>query len=712
MKIQGKLWQFYIKVRNLLYFMIGITVIVLLFPKEGKFQYEFQKGKPWMHELLVAPFNFPIYKTDDVVKAELDSLLKDFQPYFRKDTMVVYNELKSLREKFRGEIWAVYVRELVKAGIDTASHAQKQRLEELGDRYLNGLVNIISDIYNRGIVDDPIVIENLVNPEHLISVINQQVVEDKQAELVFTQKTAYEFFRAEVSKLSEENIINGSDNRLFASVMDPMDFITPNLIYDAETSEKIKSSYESEISLTQGMIQAGEKVIALGEPVNDEKYQILQSLKREYETNPDVQRNLFMITAGQILLAVLAFVVFYFFLKSFRPEILLSGKNTFLLILLISLMSFLASLAIQSENLNVYVIPFVILPIIIKTFFDARIALFVHFLTILLIGFWAPNGFEFVFMNFIAGVVAIFSLTSLYRRGKLFVTAILTFISYSLIYTALGIMQEGRIENLDWLMYAWFSGNALLVLASYPLIYIFERVFRFLSDATLFELSDTNQPLLRELAEKAPGTFQHSLQVANLAEEAAREVGANPLLLRTGALYHDIGKMHDPMYYIENLSSGYNPHDKLKFEESAKIIIGHVIKGAELAKKKKLPEKIIEFILTHHGTTTVQYFYKSYLKQYPDTEVDVAKFTYPGPKPSTKEQAILMMADSVEAASRSLKTVTKEIMEELVENIIRTQRKEKQFDEADLTFREITIIKDLFKRKLINIYHARIEYPE
>lgn len=712
MNISERLMRLFIRIRNFLIFAIGVAIVVFLFPKEGKFKYEFQKGKPWMHEVLVAPFDFPIYKTEESIKTELDSLLRDFQPFFQLDSLVIHSELDKLDDNFKTTVWKEYVDQVLLSGKDTGSYSVKRDLEKVNEGFYNGLRMIISEVYNRGIVDDPVIIENLGNPEKLISVIQDQIVEDRQAELVLTRKSAFEYIRNSLITLSEEVSFQGLEPQLFTSLVDPMNYISPNLFYDRETSEKIRASFESEISLTEGMVQAGEKVIALGEPVNEEQYQILQSLKREYETNPNVQRNLATIIIGQILLASLAFLVFFLFLKNFRPEVLLSTKNTFFLVMLISLVIFLASLAIESENLNIYVIPFVILPIIIKTFFDARIALFVHILTIIIIGFWAPNGFEFVFMNFIAGVVAIFSLRSLYRRGILFITAIFTFLSYSAVYIGLGIIQEGNIQNLDWLMFAWFGGNALLVLASYPLIFIFERSFGYLSDATLFELSDTNQPLLRELAEKAPGTFQHSMQVANLAEEAALAVNADPLLIRTGALYHDIGKTQDPMFFIENLSSGYNPHDKLKFEESAKIIIGHVIKGAELAKKRKLPRMIIDFILTHHGTTTVQYFYKSYLKEYPDAAVDIEKFTYPGPKPETREQAILMMADSVEAASRSLKSVTKEGIEELVESIVRNQRKEKQFDNADLTYRQITIIKEVFKKRLLNIYHARIEYPK
>ncbi|MCK4922427.1 MAG: HDIG domain-containing protein, partial [Bacteroidales bacterium] len=581
-------------------------------------------------------------------------------------------------------------------------------LELERNHYYKEIWKIIKDIYDRGIVDDPLALENINNYDKLISVIDGQLVESRQSSIVFTHKTAFEYFRTSMARLK----VGISNDYSFISIIDPMDLLNPNLFYDDETSELIKNSYESELNLTYGMVQAGEKIIGLGEPVNEETFRILQSLKQEYETNPDVQRNMTIIIVGQVLLASFVFLVFYLFLTGFRQEVLANGKKTFLLIFLLTIMAYLASLAIKSENLNIYVVPFVLLPIIIKTFYDSRLALFVHILTILVIGFWAPNGFEFVFMNFIAGVVVIFTLRSVYKRGILFVTSILTLLTYSLVYAGMGVIQEGRIGALNWQMFAWFSGNALLVLTSYPLIYIFEKIFGFLSDATLVELSDTNQKLLRQLAEKAPGTFQHSLQVANLAEEAARVIGADPLLVRAGALYHDIGKKVDPEFFIENIQSGFNPHDRLEFEESAERIIGHVSKGVEIGRKKNLPKVIIDFIQTHHGTTTVQYFYKSYLKKYPDTEVDGRKFTYPGPRPESREQSILMMADSIEAASRSMKEVNKEIIEELVEKIIGYQQSENQFDLSDLTLKEITTIKELFKKRLQTIYHTRIEYPK
>jgi hypothetical protein len=359
-----------------------------------------------------------------------------------------------------------------------------------------------------------------------------------------------------------------------------------------------------------------------------------------------------------------------------------------------------------------YVVPFALIPIIIKTFYDARLALFIHIITVLLVGFFAPNGFEFVFLSFIAGIIAIFSLTNLYRRGKLFLSAGLVILTYSFVYFGLAITQEGNFSGIEYRNFLYFAFNGSLILLAFPLIYLFEKIFGFVSDLTLMELSDSNQKLLRNLAEKAPGTFQHSLQVANLAEEAIRKIGGNPLLVRTGALYHDIGKMNNPVYFIENQRTGFNPHDMHEFDESANIIISHVKDGVELAKKHSLPDQLIDFIRTHHGTTKVQYFYRSYIKKFPDKDVDVNMFTYPGPKPYSKEMAVLMMADSVEAASRSLSDINEEKIGILVESIISDQMNDGQFDYVDINFKDITEIKTLFKDKLMNIYHARIKYPE
>ncbi len=711
--------RFYQKVKGFLksaslffIFLAGAAVILSLFPRQGKFRYEFQKGKPWMHEILVAPFDFPIYKSDAEVQSETDSLLKRFQPYFQVDSLVYPEVQAKLKIDFEAA-WKNYITRR-EARTDSARSVLGSNLKEgaLKQTYYTTLDQLIGNIYSRGIVSDPIQLELAIKNDAVINVMNGQVVTERTAGNVFTQPKAYESLMTELKALAAKFQPHIEASGRFSAFYDPSSLIEANLIFDENTSNRVKESLKSEVSLTQGMVQEGEKIIALGEPITEEKFRILQSLKHEYETNLDVSRDYNLIFVGQIILVGFAFVVLYLFLFHFRKEVLESAKKTFFIILLVDIVAVLAAITIRAEAISFYVVPFVLLPIIIKTFYDARIALFAHIISILLIGFWAPNAFEFVFLNFIAGVITLFALRNVYRRGILFVTAIFAFFSYSVVYTGMSILQEGSLASIDWRNYTWFAGNALLLLSSYPLIYIFEKSFGFISDATLLELSDTNQPLLRELSEKAPGTLQHSLQVANLAEEAVLTIGGNSLLVRTAALYHDIGKMNDPSYFIENLTSNFNPHDNLDFEESAAKIISHVTIGIELAKKHKLPNVIIDFIRTHHGTTKVLYFYRSYLKKYPDAEVDAEKFTYPGPKPFSRETAVLMMADSVEAAARSLKLINKEIINKLVEDIISYQISEKQFDNVEITFRDFTKIKEVLKSKLVNIYHARIEYPK
>jgi len=400
------------------------------------------------------------------------------------------------------------------------------------------------------------------------------------------------------------------------------------------------------------------------------------------------------------------------FLLNFRKDILEHFIKTLFILSLIVIFILVARLTLTWNAVSIYLIPFTLLPIIIRAFYDSRLALFIHNVTILMIGFFMPNSFEFIFLQIIAGMIAIFSLVNVRRRGQLFMTAIFIFLAYGVLYLGIAVVQEGSFESIRWKNFAWFGGNGLMILAAYPLIYIFEKLFGFLSDVTLMELADTNQKLLRTLAEKAPGTFQHSMQVANLAEEVIFKIGGNSLLIRTGALYHDIGKMGLPHFFIENQGIGTNPHDEIEIEKSVEIITGHVQFGIEMAHKYKLPEPVIDFIRTHHGNTKVQYFYKTFIKKFPESSVDLQKFTYKGQPPSTKETAVLMMADAVEASARSLKVYTEQKINELVENIISYQMTEKQFDNAAITLREISEAKEILKKKLKNIYHSRIEYPK
>jgi putative nucleotidyltransferase with HDIG domain len=676
----------------------------LLFPREGKFRYEFQKGNPWLHEEFMAPFDFPIYKFEEELASERDSILMEFKPYFMFDRNIVNQQLE-LYESLFEEQWDTYLREKGD-GIEGNSRG----MEAVKSNYARFTNDILSFVYNKGILGSEDILGMVDNQNLTIVIIENQFAEERNYEEVFTQRQAYEYFLGRIRAYTDS--LNRKGDVEFFRSMNINEILIPNLFYDEATSTQVKNELIERISLTRGMVQAGQRIISRGELVNTEKFRILESLKMEYEKNLGFSGQINYVFLGKIILVVISMILLYVFLYNFRQEVLQSNRETTFILLLVLIMAAVSSITLRYDVFNLYILPFAIVPIMIRTFFDARLALFIHIIILLIVGFWAPNSFEFIFLNLITGIVAIFSLTNSYRRGILFLTAIYIIISYSAVYFAFSLIQEGNVATINFKTFPWFAGNGLLILSVYPLIFIFEKTFKFLSDSTLIELSDTNQPLLRELAEKAPGTFQHSLQVANLAEEAVYQIGGNPLMVRTGALYHDIGKMSKPLYFVENLSTEYNPHDELAFEESARIIIDHVGKGVEIAKKHRLPDMIMDFIRTHHGTTIVQYFYKSFLERYPDDQADLRKFTYPGPRPFSREMAVLMMADSIEASSRSLKVKDENSLKNLVENIIGYQIGEGQFDNSDITFRDISRIKEIFLRKLLNIYHVRIEYPE
>ncbi|MBI9052366.1 MAG: HDIG domain-containing protein [Bacteroidales bacterium] len=685
-------------------FILSIAIIVYIFPREGKFRYEFQKGKPWMHTNLIAPFDFAIQKSDKTLQDENDSILKTFKPYFNFDSSIAYSQkIKFQNYYIETQSDFLKAKEEEKASFN---NYRKQNFIKNAELFQIRAQGILNEIYFTGIIDLNGTIEEIQDYTDII-VLKDKVAEDRSLNSLFTQKHAYEIVTKKVNEYLDSNkrVIRYPD---FYKNINLYEFITANINYDQSTTENVKAELLKNISLTKGMVQSGEKIIAQGEIVDNSSFRILESLKYESENRLGLGYFSEIILLGQIIFVFACIGVLFLFLLNFRSEILKhSLKTTFILMLVVMIV-----VIAKFTGNYLYVVPFALIPIIIKTFYDARLALFIHIVTVLLVGFFAPNGFEFVFLSFIAGIVAIFSLTNLYRRGKLFLSAGLVFLSYSFVYFGLAITQEGNFSGIEMKNFIYFSLNGGLVLLAYPLIYIFEKTFRFISDLTLMELADTNQKLLRELSEKAPGTFQHSMQVANLAEEAIHKIGGNPLLVRTGALYHDIGKMNNPIYFIENQRTGFNPHDMHEFDESANIIISHVKDGIELAKKNNLPEQLINFIQTHHGTTKVQYFYRSYIKKFPDQDVDVNMFTYPGPKPYSKEMAVLMMADSVEAASRSLSKIDEDTISNLVDNIINDQMSEGQFDNVDIYFKDITEIKAVFKEKLRNIYHARIKYPD
>ncbi len=697
-------------------FLVSVGIIAFLFPREGRFPYEYQKSKPWMHPDLYAPFDFPVLKTIEELRIEKDSLMKQFRPFFNYSKGVDSVQISLFEHAFEKQ-WKAYAsdsidfkdkqkEELLKEFFARVKENDKQRFLALGQQML-------SEVYKRGILELNDQIEEKLSTGKYMVVITNNVGEERDYSQVLTLKSAYEYIMGEFDKIAKsvpsdrQFILTG-----FYKDLNMNNFIQPNLIYNQDASNNTRDELISQISLTKGMITANQRIIGNGEVVNDEKYNLLFSLETEYEHRIGNSGNFKTVMLGQLIIIICCVTLLFMYLNSFRKIIYRNSVKTVFIVLLVMLIITFTSITISRDVVNIYVIPVVLLPIIIKTFYDSRVALFIHSVTILLLGFLAPNGFEFIFLSFTAGVIGILSLSNVFRRSKLLMTALYVVLAYSVVYLGLYLMQGNKLTQIPYRQFLWFAANGALLLFAYPLIYLFEKIFGFLSDITLMELSDTNQPLLRELSEKAPGTFQHSLQVANLAEEAAFRIGANSLLVRTGALYHDIGKIFNPRFFIENLNTEKNPHTELPYEESAGIIIDHVTNGAEYAKKHRIPPPIIDFIRTHHGTSTVQFFYRSFMNKFPEREEERKKFTYPGPIPFTKEQVLLMMADAVEAASRSLKEITQKSISDLVDNIFYYQMVEEQYNDAPITYKDITAIKAVFKKKLMNIYHIRVEYPE
>ena len=475
------------------------------------------------------------------------------------------------------------------------------------------------------------------------------------------------------------------------------------------TRSEIQGLIEN-ISPWEGVLQQGQLVISKGEVVDNQKFLLLESIKSNYES--DSSKSLWLILLGQIILVTIPLFVFLLWLYFFRRDLFDETKNVFLFFVLIALMVFVSRMTVNFDYSYLYIVPLVVNILIVRAFYDTRLALIVHLTTVLLVSYFVPNSFQFLFLQVITGIVTIVSVVNLHTRSQFFITAVYVLLSYSLMYISMVLITTGDIKAVELSQFLLFAFNAMLVLFSYPLIYILEKTFGMMTDISLLEYADTNNKVIRDLAAKAPGTFQHSVQVANLAEEAIRMIGGNPLLVRAGAMYHDIGKSINPSYFTENQPGAYNPHADLSFEESAKIIIDHVVQGVELARKHKIPEQIIDFIRTHHGTKMVEYFYRMSLKEKPRDEINMEEFTYPGPIPYSRETCVLMMADAVEAASRSIKSPDEKKISELVNKIIQSQLDQGQFDNANITMRQIKKVKKLFIKRLMSIYHVRIEYPD
>ena len=521
-----------------------------------------------------------------------------------------------------------------------------------------------------------------------------------------------ELFKSEIlfeyitTRLNNSSFIQYED--IFKDLF--FEIIAPNISIEKKFYETSKQQMLQNISRSRGFVASGELIVAKGELVNDDTFEKLSSLRNEYTLQKDDKSSIW-IQIGYSILIVLIFTLLLLFIYTYRVNIYKNNRKlTFIFFNILTVIT-AVTLTVNYNTDYVFAVPICILPLIMKAFFDARLGLFTHVLTVLLIGFIVPNSFEFVFLQITAGIITIQSVAQLYRRANLFISVGQIVLVYLIGYIAFTTIQEGSILKISFTPLALFILNGLLMLFVQPLIYIYERLFRLVSDISLLEMTDTNSILLKELSDKAPGTFHHSLQVANIAEAAANEIGANSLLVRVGALYHDIGKLTAPMYFSENQTANISPHDRLSPKQSADIIIDHVAEGVKIANKHNLPERVIDFIKTHHGTSLVYYFYKKQEDLNPD-EINLEDFSYKGPKPFSKETAILMMADAVEAASKSLKSPNIDQLQEFVDKIIDGKMEEEQFNSSDITFAEIETVKMVLFKKLINVYQLRIEYPE
>ena len=663
--------------------MATIILVVYLFPKGGQFKYEFQKGKPWEYENYYAPFDFAIQKTEDEIALEKQQVIESSKQFYEYDENIVLQVKNSINEKIENPLL-------------NSDLIQEQKIK------LRELVNIVvKDIYEFGYIETP---NNIKNNKQLITLKMGNKSQDIEADKLFKSSEILKFINSKIGVqpfIQEENIVL---NIIYEE-------LKPNVKFDANFTERVLQENLSKISYTKGLVAENERIIFKGDIVEGDKLIILNSVKSEFESQVWSKSNYNWIVFGYTILVALAFLMLLLFLRKYRLDFFENNTKVTFIFFNVVLVVLLITLIVKYDAKYVYVAPIVILPLVLKAFFDARLGLFTHVLTVLLLGFIVPNSFEFIFLQIIAGIVTILTISELYKRANLFISVIQITFVYFVSYFAFSIIQEGNAQNLDWEKFIFFSINGGATLFVLPLIYVFEKLFGLVSDESLKELSNTNSKLLRELAEKAPGTFQHSLQVANLAEASANEINANSMLVRTGALYHDIGKMINPMYYTENQSTNVNPHNELTPKDSAQIIINHIIDGVELAKKHRLPDRIIDFIRTHHGTTLVYYFYKKE-EELSGGRVNISNFQYPGPIPFSKETAILMMCDSVEAASKSIKEPSAQAFDNLVEKIVNKQMEEGQFMNADITFKELQTIKKVLKKKLKNIYHLRIEYPE
>ena len=666
--------------KDLLYTILitigSIAVIVYFLPRGGEFNYQFDLNKPWKYGQLIATFNFPIYKGETVVKKEQDSLRSHFQPYFTFQKGEVDKVMKNILESAQ----------LIEAPLKYKIYLRQKLLS----------------IYAAGIVSNEDMNWLQMRRTQSVYVTDDKLANERQTASLLTVKKAYQLLLEGTSHI-DRNVLQQYNLSTY---------ITPNITFDKwRTKQAFKDMFDN-YSWATGFVQSGQKIVDRGEIVGWQTYSILQSLKKESAKRDDTISQREYILFGQILFVTLLMICFMLYLRLFRRNFYRHKNSMALMLSCIIFYSILTALMVEHNLFNVYIIPYAMIPIVLRTFLDSRTAFLSLLITVLFCSITLHYPYEFVLLQLTAGLISMYSLSELTERSQLIRVAFFVSLTYAVTYFAIELTNITDVSKFNFSMYKYFLINGIFLMFAYPILYLLEKAFGFTSNVTLVELSNTNNHLLRRMSELAPGTFQHSIQVANLAAEAANAIRANSQLVRTGALYHDIGKLENPEFFTENQTENTNPHKELSYEQSSQIVISHVTGGLKLADKYRLPTAIKDFIRTHHGCGKTKYFYISWKNEHPDQEPDEKMFTYPGPNPFTKETAILMMADSVEAASHSLPKHTDESINELVDRIIDTQVADKAFEKCPITFRDINLIKSVFKEKLRSIYHIRVSYPE
>ena len=657
--------------------IVTVAIVVWIMPHENTNLFHVEQGKPWKYAELTAPFDFPIYKAESVVKHERDSIMKEYQPYYKYNVEIE----RQMVHKF------------------TTDYADG--IPNVPDDYISIISNRLHSLYQQGIMESKEYETLRSDTTNMINIVNKKQATSVSILEVYSAKRAYE------QLFMDEKLI---PMRAALQKCNLNNYIIPNLTYDRQRSETSRNELMASIPLASGLVQKGQKIVDRGEIVTDRTYRIIDSYVRENDRrNQDKTQNQISLI-GQILYVSVLMICFTLYLSLYRKDYFENSRNAAMLYTFIVIFALLTALFVRNTFIHVYILPYAMVPIFIRIFMDSRTAFMTHTTMVLICANMLQHPFEFTVVELVAGLVAITSLRELSKRSQLFRTAIVITLSCIIVNLAFDWTKATALSQIDYSIYNYLIFNGIALLFAYPLLYLIEKTFGFTSDITLIELSNTNSPLLRRMSEIAPGTFNHSIQVANLAGEIANKIGAKAQLVRTGALYHDIGKLANPIYYTEN-QSGIDPHEMLTDIESAQIIISHVTEGLKMADKEGLPKVIRDFIATHHGLGKTKFFYIRYKNEHPDEPVDDLLFTYPGPNPFTREHACLMMADSVEAASRSLPDYTEQSIRGLVEKIIDTQVAEGYFRECPITFRDIQYAKTVLIEKLKTIYHTRISYP-